>query len=1047
MDSKEDDDISIDFGKVKNFFKGKEEKKPEQSTESASHKQHTEDDDISIDFGKVKNFFKSEKKEEEKHIAHEHKKDSDELSFDFSKIKSIFKSSEKEKHEEEAIDLSLIMHFFKKYGVIFIALIPILLSIYVRMQAGALPFTDDWAANSIMNNVRSQIRSGIDQQYPNLPDANKQALVDTELQKVIGQNKAQIDNQIIQTSSYIKTFFQDEQGKNYMPDIDPYYWYRYSKNIIEKGHPGDTINQGREWDSFQLAPNGRAIQPDMFHPFFLAYFYKFLNIFVPDLTIMRSIFYYPVFVAALSVLLVFLIGKKIAGNIGGFFAGVMMAINAAFLGRTLFGHGDSDAWVVFFPLLITWLFVVAEDLKNNMKILIVAVLAGFFTGIYTLAWNGWWHIFDFLLVTLVLTLLYLVLVNLNFKEIRHSLKSIFSNSAVRHIAIVGAAYLASTAIFVTIFLGWKKFISSVFGPLIFSNIKAPVTRSLWPNVLTTVAELNEGSINGIINSVGGPFLFFIGLLGLVFAITRSEGLKKSDIIYIVLSSGFYGTYFIFRRSFEDSFFSLLVWIMLPIVIRVAIAVYKKDSSYDFKLPILLSLWFISTIYASIKGIRFTLLLAPAFSVAFGVALGKAYMYLSRWSAKELNIQKFIGSGILILVFIFVFYVNPIKAAISAAGSDIPLINDAWYNTLNSIKQNSKENAIITSWWDFGHHFKALAERPVTFDGTTQTDSASHWVGRLFMTDNEIEAVGILRMLDCGHNRAYSELLAATSKDPHRSLKILKEIILLDKGNANKKLQSYGFGQEQISKILSYTHCEPPEAFVIASEDMIGKSGVWSHFGSWNFERADIWFNVKKLPQEQAVDYMMKKFNYTKERAENIYYEVQAITSDSEANAWVAPWPGYGGEQRCSKDENNIFVCGNGLQIDMSNFDVFAIGQQGTVRPKAAAFTTKDGIIKKSYDSSTVDFGITVVPESKDEILVVLSSKELTGSMFTRLFHMQGHGLRYFKLFNHQRGLTGTDIYTYKVDWEGKNMTIVDDYADFFNIEQKIEAQNNSTNSS
>ena len=58
----------------------------------------------------------------------------------------------------------------------------------------------------------------------------------------------------------------------------------------------------------------------------------------------------------------------------------------------------------------------------------------------------------------------------------------------------------------------------------------------------------------------------------------------------------------------------------------------------------------------------------------------------------------------------------------------------------------------------------------------------------------------------------------------------------------------------------------------------------------------------------------------------------------------------------------------------------------------------------------------------------MSSKELTGSMFTRMFYMQGHGLNTFKLVDHQRGLTGTDIYTYKVDWEGKKATIVPDFA-------------------
>ena len=47
-------------------------------------------------------------------------------------------------------------------------------------------------------------------------------------------------------------------------------------------------------------------------------------------------------------------------------------------------------------------------------------------------------------------------------------------------------------------------------------------------------------------------------------------------------------------------------------------------------------------------------------------------------------------------------------------------------------------------------------------------------------------------------------------------------------------------------------------------------------------------------------------------------------------------------------------------------------------------------------------------------------------MFTRMFYMRGHGLKYFKLFDHQRGLTGTDIYAYKIDWGGNNATISED---------------------
>ena len=900
------------------------------------------------------------------------------------------------------------------------------------MQAGYLPITDEWAANSVISSIRSQVKSGIDQQYPNLPDANKNSLIDVQMQKTISQNKAQIDQQVAATSQYFKDFFQDSDGKNYMPDIDPYYWFRYVKNIVNHGYPGDEIRNGVEYDNHQVAPVGRPVPADRFHTYFLAYFYKALHIFVPGLTIMRSMFYYPVFVSAISVLLVFLIARDIGGNSAGFFAATIMAVNSAFLGRTLFGHADSDAWVVFFPLIITWLFLSTEESKTTLKTIIFASVTGLFTAIYIKAWGGWWYIFYFLLIAIFATFAYQFFAK--FDNIKKNFKLIWTDNSFRSLLIIGVVYILSTALFAMAFSSWTGFTAGLKGPLSFQTIKSPVTKYLWPNVLTTVAELNEGSMNSIINSIGGPFFFFVSLIGLVLSIQKKDGMKRFDYFYLAFSAIYYAMLFIKIGSgpaFYDSLpiTMLIIVILIPLAILMMISIYKKDASYDFKLSLLLALWMASAIFASLKGIRFTLLLAPPFSVSFGIALAKTYSLLSQWATKGLKIHKTIASTIIILSLLFVFYADQINGAVKVAGTDLPLINDAWYNSLIKIKENSTETAIITSWWDFGHHFKAIADRPVTFDGTTQTDQAAHWVGRIFMTDNEAEAVGILRMIDCSHNKAFNTLMELTNKDTHKSLKIVKETILLDKEKARKKLKEYGLSSEETDKILSYTHCSnPPEGYLIASEDMIGKSGVWSHFGSWNFERADIWYNARSLPQEDAVKFMMGTFNYTKEKAENTYYEVQAITSDSEANSWVAPWPGYGGTISCSRKAEGYFLCDNGLMVNMSTYDVFATSKDGITRPKSVAFVTEKGMTKKTNNGATIDIGITIIPRSDNELEGVLSSKELTGSMFTRMFYTSGHGLKYFKLIDHQHGLTGTDIYTYKVDWEGKETTIVSDFA-------------------
>ena len=51
--------------------------------------------------------------------------------------------------------------------------------------------------------------------------------------------------------------------------------------------------------------------------------------------------------------------------------------------------------------------------------------------------------------------------------------------------------------------------------------------------------------------------------------------------------------------------------------------------------------------------------------------------------------------------------------------------------------------------------------------------------------------------------------------------------------------------------------------------------------------------------------------------------------------------------------------------------------------------------------------------------------KLAGSMFTRLFFFNGHGLKHFNLFSDKTQVTGGKIQAWKVDWEeGKPINIL-----------------------
>ncbi|MBU1020912.1 MAG: FKBP-type peptidyl-prolyl cis-trans isomerase [Firmicutes bacterium] len=684
----------------------------------------------------------------------------------------------------------------------------------------------------------------------------------------------------------------------------------------------------------------------------------------------------------LSLIPAFFIGRRLAGNVGGFFAASMLVLNAAVMGRTPWGHADTDAYNIFFPMLIIWLFIESIVAKDYKKKLGLSIITAFCLGVFTKAWaGGWWYVFYFVLAAMFINLLYLLITNRK-RLIDSPIEFIKGDSEIKNIIFVTVVFFIFSGIFVSLFTSIDGFVSSISAPFSFTIIKSASHATLWPNVYTTVAELNPASVSTIIEQAGGKLIMLIAVVGILLTLTIKDSMGKRDIKYALL----------------------------------------------------LGIWFVATIYASTKGIRFVLLMIPAFSIAFGVAAGLLYRWITKWMKKDLKIPK-IASGTVIVILFLILLISPAQNSYAAVKGNFPLINDAWWNTLTKIKTDSAPDAIINSWWDFGHHFKFIADRAVTFDGATQNYPHAHWIGRVLSTDNELEAVGILRMLDCGSNLAF-ETLDKTMDNTHKSVDIIYQIIMLDKENARQVLQKY---ISNPNDVLQYTHCSPPEDYFIASSDMVQKAGVWAHFGNWDFERADIWMNLKNLPRDRAVAQMIEKYNYSEDTAESMYLEVQSLNDESEANSWISSWPGYASGLNGCEISSNIVKCGNGAFVNLNSYDVRIQTQNGEGIPKSLVYIDKQTnlFVEKEFNDSNIGLSVLLIPSGKG-YTSVLVSPELANSMFTRLFFFKGHGLKYFDLFNEQRQVTGGDIFTWKVDWTGSSPNIHPDL-----IEKSVAADGDS----
>jgi dolichyl-phosphooligosaccharide-protein glycotransferase len=839
-------------------------------------------------------------------------------------------------------DIKKVKAFWKKYyiTIVILLLIPIFLAGFFRAYTYDLPITNSWAEQTVSTNIQNQITNNILQQYPDIDQESLSNLVTQQTNLYLQENEESLKIQSDQLSNQIKANYQDESGQTYLLAIDPYHYYRQAQNIVEHGHVGDEIVDGQLRDNHMIAPLGTKASSSL-HPWLGAIFFKISSIFGND-SLMASFFAIPMIFAMLSMIPIFFITRKVAGNLGGVVAATLLAISPVFLGRTPAGFSDTDVYNIFFPLIIGWLFLESfimrqRDKKNKI---ILGCLAGLFTGIFAFAWAGWWYIFDFVIASLGIYLIFLII---KYK------KRFYKNLKTKNVLTTGISYLVSTAIFVTLFKSFTVLFGAIKGPLSFLFIKDAAKATLWPNVYTTVAELGDTSLSNVINALGGTLLFLLAILGIAIFFIK-----------------------------------------------------KNKKQYDLKYGIFLSIWFLGTLYSSLSGLRFSMFLVPVHSIALGIIVGKGYTYIRDNLSKSIQVNKKFVSIIFILLII-VLFISPIKDAHRTGLNEVPSLDDAWYNALTKIKEETPENAIVNSWWDFGHWFKAIADRAVTFDGGTQNRPQAHWIGKVLLTDNEEEAIAILRMLDCGANNAYDFLLEETN-NPILTKEVIDKTLLMSEEDAKEELAKH---MDNPEKILESIFCTPPENYFITSEDMVSKAGVWAHFGSWDFEKAAAYNIVKSNTREKAISLLQEELDYSQDNAESTYRQLNGL-NEREANAWIAPYPSYSNQGNC-QTINETIICSNGAKIDLKENKAYINTNNGEIEIKEY----RDD--KQSYVSSggSEEVSIAYFP---DQSTTLLMHPKLLNSMFTELFYYNGNNLEHFELFDHQTGLNNFDIYTWKVKW-------------------------------
>jgi len=750
-----------------------------------------------------------------------------------------------------------------------------------------------------------------------------------------------------------KSYYQDQNGLPYFSEMDSYYNYRLTQDYIDHGYLGDTIQNGTPWDLHSYYPYGRsAVYPPLI-AIITAFVYTLFNSFTNVPLNAVAIWVAP-FVASLAVIPAYLFVRRITNDYGGIAAGLLVATTYQYFQHTFAGFFDTDMFNMLFPILIVWFFVEsirAKDIRNRSIFIALSVVSML---VYSAAWEGWWTIFYVVIGSGIIYLLVSnYLFNMKtvkpFKEYPDKVKWFMDQPVLFSLVVFAVA----SSLLMIIYLGFSGFLGALANAIGASQIQNTIQGTGYPNIYVTVGELNPPTFWNVIEGIGGILPFALGILVIPLFLWKLKPDNDGRVKEVKAPKR--KTKPRRREKRKAKIVEEKIEKKSTIIDPQVMETRKNYLLY----AVLLSVWMLALGYAMTKGVRFIENFSVPVVLGAGIFIGLIVPYF-----KE-HIKDTRYSAVAILVLIAVVVYAPASSSYTYSSTKlVPGTDDSMYDSLLWIKNNTSPNTVLTSWWDYGHLFAAVADRPVTFDGGSQNTPRAYWVGRALTTSDENLSAGILRMLTSSGNQGISTLENYT-QDTGKSVEILNKILPVDKQAAQTILTTqYNLTQDQAQNVVKYTHPDNPAPHeLILSPDMVWKASVWSYFGSWNFQN-----NTGQGHVCSAVAGTVSQVNGT--------IVIQA--------------------------QNGVVAQINGTQIT-AGFVYSQNNQTQILAPYKLIVVQNGKVVMNQVVSNESQLSIIIIKNNNSYLNVVMT-KGFENSMFSKMYFMNGAGLSRFKLAHTDEGV-------------------------------------------
>ena len=809
-------------------------------------------------------------------------------------------------------------------------------------------------------------------------------------------------------------------------------------------------NNGTQMDMHRYAPDGNVINYELGIVYVTSFLHDMVNKFIGSHGIREVAFWTGAVIASLAVIPAFIFARRLTNDYGAIAATLIIVLAPNYFAHTFPGFFDTDMFYYIFSLFFIFFFVECLRTKNIALKVIYAILSIISIGLFSISWTGYIFYVGLMGIFAVVYLIACYIFNIgdDTDKNKYSHKLLWFIRQKEFLSII--LLIVIGAIGITIFRGFDTTVGIFSNLLnLLSLQSAARVVGGFPNVLISVAEMQMPSMlgsgmaspflastNGVVNGIGGISVLFAGLIVLYILVSRVFKLRKvgtsggnsklkptkgnrvspskkiDDGNRFKLSLGELDL----RGKSQDEIAEtkrltvlyaclFVVWtlitilavtrgsrfittIVLPFGLMTGIFIgfvsdyLKNKLDNDNWLTVIVVLCaFLVAVPLAVINLMWGVI---AFIILLAIGLASIYLLKQKKSADNTSIpiKKYIAVALVVLALV----TPSVCGAYMTSNNVVPGTSDPMWNSMVWINQNTDNNTVITSWWDFGYLFEIAADRQVTFDGGSQSGDRAYWLGQAMTTSNLDYSAAIFRMLDSSGTKPQQDLYNVTG-DYGKTTEILKEILPMDSQNAKKTLvDKYHLTDDQATKVVDGTHpANPRPVIFVASSDMLQKAGWWSYFGDWNFTNQSAQNYNYYVPTQQVVvePNSVGKLNLLNSSGLLVNAVIQRGEGNNSTTAYTEALSAY----------NNSEIILNGTPYNPLNISNIMVIENG--------YLVKNESVG---DVKNANYTLFLMGENNTYTPILIHNK-LANSMFTKLYLLGGANQDVYTMVHMENGVS------------------------------------------